>query len=432
VKNGRTVTTPAMPGPAVPPGLASGNETALASGAEQTAPDSTPDFFGRGGRAERLVAFITREHARHQAAVFRIGIAFVLAASMIREWPHRRMLYGDRAPWALDMAGRLLAENPGFTVLTWWNGRWWFELVYHATIVAAVLLMLGWRTRATSVFFMIGVLSLGNRNSVVMNGGDCIIQVMAIYLVFTRCGRVWSLDARRNRRSGTSPAEDRSGYMMWQALGLLLLLTFGVGSEITGWSLLLWGMWAVHGLWWLVHRRFPHHPARPLLDAGAQMLHNCAMFVIAVQICLIYATAGWYKIQGSLWQDGTALHYSLQIDYFSPWPSLSDLVASNMIVVFLLSYGTVILQVAFPFVVLNRRVKNVLIPVMILEHLGIAVLMGLTFYSLAAIVCDMVFLPTAFLLWAGARCTGSSRRLWERVRGVPGRARSAKEVAAPT
>ncbi|MGP3927724.1 HTTM domain-containing protein [Streptomyces sp. 8N616] len=355
-----------------------------------------------------------------------------MAAFLICEWPHRRVLYGDRSAWSLDLAGRLLAEQHGFTLLTWWSGRWWFELVYHATIIAAVLLMLGWRTRATSVFLMVGVHSLANRNSLVTDGGDNIMQVMVIYLVLTRCGRVWSLDARRNRCGSTNPGQDSRGFLMWQALGLLLLWTFRF--DITGWAGALWGLWAVHGLWWLVNRWFPRSQGRALLDAGAQMVHNCAMLVIAVQVCFIYATAGWYKIQGSLWQNGTALYYPLRIEEWTltPWPWLSELVAANMVVVFLLTYGTVILQVAFPFVLVNRRVKNVLIPVMIAEHLGIAVLMGLPFLSLAAIVCDMLFLPTAFLLWAGARCTDTFRRLWERARGFPGSTRSTKEVAAQT
>ncbi len=28
----------------------------------------------------------------------------------------------------------------------------------------------------------------------------------------------------------------------------------------------------------------------------------------------------WYKIQGTRWQDGTALYYPLNLDYFTPWP----------------------------------------------------------------------------------------------------------------
>ncbi|HET6858802.1 MAG TPA: HTTM domain-containing protein, partial [Streptomyces sp.] len=109
--------------------------------------------------------------------------------------------------------------------------------------------------------------------------------------------------------------------------------------------------------------------------------------------------------------DGTALYYQLHLDYFSPWPGLSGLLASSGLIVMLLTYGTVAVQVAFPFTLFNRRVKNVLLAVMITEHIGIAVLLGLPFFSMAMIAADAVFLPTVFLLWIGGRAARGRDRL---------------------
>ncbi|GAA3054550.1 hypothetical protein GCM10020000_40880 [Streptomyces olivoverticillatus] len=91
----------------------------------------------------------------------------------------------------------------------------------------------------------------------------------------------------------------------------------------------------------------------------------------------------------------------MHIDYFAPWPSLSHALAAGGTIVLLLSYGTVAVQVAFPFTLLNRKVKNVLLALMMAEHLGIAVTLGLPFFSLAMIVADAVFLPTPFLIRLG-------------------------------
>jgi hypothetical protein len=209
-----------------------------------------------------------------------------------------------------------------------------------------------------------------------------------VYLLFTRCARVWSLDARRGRE-GT--------VWLWALLGLALAL----GPPGPGWP--LWSVWLVAGAWYAVHRRRPDGELRAVLDALANMLHNCAMLVIAAQVVLIYSTAGWYKVQGSRWQDGTALHYPLHLDYFTPWPWLSGVLGSSMLLVFLLSYGTVIVQVAFPFTLFNRRLKNVLLALMMAEHAAIAVTLGLPFFSLAMIAADAVFLPTTFLRRVGRR-----------------------------
>ncbi|CAM5699555.1 HTTM domain-containing protein OS=Streptomyces fumanus OX=67302 GN=GCM10018772_12160 PE=4 SV=1 [Streptomyces fumanus] len=129
----------------------------------------------------------------------------------------------------------------------------------------------------------------------------------------------------------------------------------------------------------------------------ANTAHNGALLVIMAEACLIYATAGWYKVQGSRWQDGTAVYYPLHLDYFSPWPALGDLLSFSGTMVMLITYGTVAVQVAFPFTLFNRRVKNVLLAAMMTEHAVIAVVLGLPFFSLAMIAADAVFLPTSFL-----------------------------------
>ncbi len=384
-------------------------------------PGRGPGPGGFGGRllralAEGFRAFTGRPLGRYQAAVVRIGFALAFTVQLLREWPNRRVLYGDQAAWSLDLARQLLAQNHAFTVLTWSDNRWWFEGVYHLGILAGILLMLGWRTRISSVLFLLTVLSLQNRSVLIGDGGDNIVHLMAIYLVFTRCGRVWSLDARR-RRAGREGGP--VGVLLWLLLGGLLTAAqltgkvswHGESWPYVGWSALFWTLWGCAGLWYAVDRRWPRGEPRAVLDALAGMLHNCALLVIAVQVVLIYSTAGWYKVQGSRWQDGTALYYPMHLDYFAPWPELSGLLGSSAVLVFLISYGTVLVQVAFPFTLAHRRLKNVLLGVMMLEHLGIAVALGLPVFSLAMIAADAVFLPTTALLWVG-------RRVKRGVRGV--------------
>lgn len=332
----------------------------------------------------------------------RIGFGFFFAFYLLCEWPNRRVLFGDLNPWALDMARTLGSDTHSFTVLTWSGDRWWFELVYHGAIAAAVLLMLGWRTRATSVLFLVGVLSVENRSPFVGDAGDDIIRLMAIYLVFTRCGHMWSLDARRRRMHARQSRRDHAGLMMWLAMGPMLLWASVLHPD--SWTPVFWAMWAAQGVYFAAERWFPRD-TRALLDSSSAMLHNCAMLVIAVQVCFIYCSAGLYKSQGSTWQSGSAVYYAMQIDLFRPWPWLSDIIATHMLLIFGLCYATVIMQISFPFTLGYRRVKNVLLPLMMLEHAGIAVILGIPFLSMAMMVSDAVFLPTAFLIWTSNRLT---------------------------
>ncbi|AZM54383.1 hypothetical protein DMA15_18940 [Streptomyces sp. WAC 01529] len=384
----------------------------------------------------------------YQTAVVRIGFAGTWLFFLLRELPHRHEMYGPDGPWDWGMARQLISGNGAFTALMWSDGRLWFEVVYALAILSSALLMLGWHTRAMSVLFMIGVLSLQNRSIFIGDGGDNVIHLMATYLVLTRCAQVWSLDARRAARArGQALADsaagaeragsaesagrveradsarkagrvDPVGPVLWSVLGIALSVVTFMGELSRGWLLIFWGLWLVHGLWWAVGRRAPHSELRKLLDVVANLAHNAGLLVIMVEACLIYATAGWYKIQGSRWQDGTAVYYPLNLDYFSPWHTLSELLSSNGLILLLVTYGTVAVQVAFPFTLFNRRVKNVLLAAMIFEHAVIAVVLGLPFFSLAMITADAVFLPTSFLRRLGggvARARGALvSRVWRR------------------
>ncbi|MFJ7492490.1 HTTM domain-containing protein [Streptomyces sp. NPDC097727] len=383
----------------------------------------------------------------YQTAVIRIGFSATYLLFLLRELPHRHEMYGPDAPWNWDMAHQLISGNQAFSVLMWSDSTVWFEVVYAIALLSAALLMVGWHTRAMSVLFMVGVLSLQNRSIFMGDGGDNVIHLMAIYLVLTRCGQVWSLDARRAARAaravrvadaeGDGPRRSVrrgvAGQVLWVVLGMVLTVatvTDGLGG--TWWlPVLFWILWGGQGAWWAVNRYAPHSEARTLLDVVANLAHNATLVLIMAEVCLIYSTAGWYKIQGSRWQDGTALYYPLKLDSFTPWPGLSDILASSGVMVMLLTYGTVIVQVAFPFTLFNRRVKNVLLVAMMCEHAGIALLLGLPFFSMAMIAADSVFLPTVFLVWLGGRVTLGRELLFSRKGKVPGQRRAVDDEEAP-
>ncbi len=354
----------------------------------------------------------------YQTAVLRIGLGLTWLLFLLREYPHRQELYGPDSPWSWDLAAQLVGSNGAFTVLLWSDSQIWFEAVYALAVLFSLLLLLGWRTRTTAALFMAGVLTLQNRSVFMGDGGDNVLHIMAIYLVFTRCGQVWSLDARRARRAAEARARgerttDRAGPALWAVLGLVLLLGSLSGRTDGDWFIpaLLWAVWLGQAVCWLVGRLARTDQPRILLDVVANVVHNGALLVIMAEACLIYATAGWYKVQGSRWQDGTAVHYPLHLEYFSPWPSLAELFTASGTLVMLVTYVTVAVQVAFPFTLFNRRVKNVLLSFMILEHAVIAVVLGLPFFSLAMIAADAVFLPTSFLRRTGRVAARARERL---------------------
>ncbi|MFF5788745.1 HTTM domain-containing protein [Streptomyces sp. NPDC012693] len=351
-------------------------------------------------RAGALRTLLTgRPVSLYAAAVLRIGYGLLYLIFLLREFPYRHEIWGPDSPWTPALAEQLFDQTGWNSILILSGSGVYFELCYVLALVTSALFTLGWRTRVMSVLFAVVVVSFHARAIFMTDGGDNLVLLMSLYLVLTACGRRWSLDARRERlrtvRAGNAPKPVRGFY-----------------AEQLG-------------------------SARSTL---VTVVHNCGMLVIAVQVCFLYGSAGLYKVQGSTWGGGTALHYALNLELFQPWPALSHLVDTFPTAIAIASYVTVLVQVAFPFVLFGR-LKYPVLTVLLGMHIGIAVLMGLPVFSGAMIVADAVFLPDRFYtflprLWRGAvRRTGMRRPALGRAMGsgsVPAQVRvEAPAPAAP-
>ncbi|MBX3233431.1 MAG: HTTM domain-containing protein [Labilithrix sp.] len=71
-----------------------------------------------------------------------------------------------------------------------------------ACAVAAMLLLLGWRTRLVSLVSLLLWASLQARNPMIAYHGDTVLRVVLFWGVLLPWGARWSLDARRARRPG--------------------------------------------------------------------------------------------------------------------------------------------------------------------------------------------------------------------------------------
>ncbi|MEU8527828.1 MULTISPECIES: HTTM domain-containing protein [Streptomyces] len=344
--------------------------------------------------------------APYQTATLRIGLSGLWLFYLVRHWPDRLGMHGPDAPLSWEMA-QSWAGPGAFDALLWWPGRAYYEFFYLLAIAAAAAVLVGWRTRTASVVMALGILSFQHRNEFVTNAGDRLLHILALYLIFTRCAQVWSLDARRVRRGN---GRDVTGIVLWALSGTAVVLLGATGRLIVPWVVTLGVLWLALGLWWAVSTYAPEVP-RSVCDRIANLVHNGALVVIAFQICIVYACAGWYKIPGSTWREGSAVYYALHQEFLTSWPMLSEALTSSSTLVLAMTYGTVIVQVAFPFALLRRKAKNVLLVLLIGEHIGIGVLMGLPYFSMVMIAADAVFAPTVLLVWLGRTSGRIGRRL---------------------
>lgn len=289
------------------------------------------------------------------AALTRIMLGAIGLYYYLRDYFHRSFLWGPEGVWPWqNFTG---PDNEAFSLYSLSKSETWFQLVFHAGAVIALLFMLGWKTRAMTVLHYIFLWSLQHRNPVLLDGGDNATAIALVFFVFVDSGSRFSLDARLSRRKQVRPD---AGSMRYR-----------IGS----------------------------------------LLHHAGLLAVILQVCTIYLVSGMYKVQGERWQNGTALYYILRVGEFG-WPSVNHLIYEHATLVVAMTYATVFFQLAFSFLLLKRSLRPFAVTCGILLHLGIAVCMsGLITFSSTMIALELLIMGDEHYLrladkvrkWVGKR-----------------------------
>lgn len=133
-----------------------------------------------------------------QFALLRIAFGYLTAVYLVQLLPFIPAHF-SAASW--------FADTPLPPVLNW--GSWslfslpidHYAIPYAYAILtlgisAAIAMMIGWQTRLTTATAWIILVSLWNRNPLLLDGDDAVLKVMLFYLLFAPCGHAWSIDAR--------------------------------------------------------------------------------------------------------------------------------------------------------------------------------------------------------------------------------------------
>lgn len=256
--------------------------------------------------------------------IFGINV-LALYAQHLRQY---EFLWGDQGlmPWSTFMATLMIQRNYSLYALT--SDGHVAALLFGAGAVVAFLFTIGAFTRVVSVLFFIFTWSLYTRNIYLLDGGDNLLYLTALLMIFTNCAAYYSVDAIfRTRRAAN---------------------------------------------------RF------------VAMLHNYAVIAIMAQTCMVYLISAFYKVGGHKWQDGTALYYILHVDEFQLVPWVVHAVENPMITT-VMTYGTMLTQAAFPFLIFHKRLKWFVVPAIVGMHVGIGYTMGLAYFSSILIAVEAIF-----------------------------------------
>ncbi len=306
------------------------------------------------GASERVRAFenvlLTRRISLYGVAVSRIVASMAYVGILLTNFGHRELLFGAASDWArpyrdtFPQSGWVgMLENATGPV---------FTAFYLAVIAAGAAFVLGWHSRITGPVLLFGAFQIVEMNPVVHDQGDNILRIGLFLILLTDNAAVWSLDARRRAKVGDPVLERLPA--RWRAA-----LTSRAAST------------------------------------AKTLVHNGAVIALGAQLVIIYIAAGMFKVSGNGWKFGTAISYPLRLDEYRVWPFLNDLVVSTSVGVWFMTYFAVFLQLYFPALLLNRVTRRIALTAVILLHVGIAVLMGLPWFTLAMVAFDGIFVSRA-------------------------------------
>jgi predicted DCC family thiol-disulfide oxidoreductase YuxK len=123
--------------------------------------------------------------------------------------------------------------------------------------------------------------------------------------------------------------------------------------------------------------------------------------LMQIQMAAVFFYSAVGKLRGDDWWDGDAIWVVFTTgDHYNRL--VLDLLASHYWLVNVGTYGTILIEIAFPFLIWQRRTRPYFLVLALLLHLQFAVLMGLFYFSFAMAMGHTSFVRPEWLARLGA------------------------------
>ncbi|MBP2436409.1 HTTM domain-containing protein [Microbacterium amylolyticum] len=275
--------------------------------------------------------------ASYGLAVSRIVLGLTGIGLLLTNFSTRLYAFGSGSVWNGE------ADNPPSDFPNMWLFSLFhsvrlndtaFTLLYLGLLGLAIFVVLGWRIKIVLPVYFVMWVSFIEMTDALGDQGDNMYRIVLLIMLFADPAKRWSLDARRRAETGDKTV---------------------------------------------------------LPEEISNLLHNLALIAMATQVFFVYVSGGLYKAGGDPWSGGYAVYNPLMTERFGTWPILSDLVTAWGPMVTIAAWGSIILQIAFPFMLLLRPTRILALMGIMSFHLAIGLLMGLPWFSLAMIGIDFIF-----------------------------------------
>jgi Vitamin K-dependent gamma-carboxylase len=230
----------------------------------------------------------------------------------------------------------------------------WMLVIHSLFLVIIFCFTIGLCTRLTAVLTWLATMCYIQRAPTALFGVDTMTNIVMIYLMIGPSGAALSVDRLLRR------------------------------------------YWAIRAA---ARNKFP---PPEFADPQPMISANLALRLIQVHLCIVYLVSGLSKVPGPAWLNGTATWMTMANYEFSPmsnpvYMALLHLLARHRLVWEAVmtggSYFTLAFEISFAFLIWNRHLRGAIIIGAVFLHLGIAICMGLTTFSIMMLIFVSSFLP---------------------------------------
>ncbi len=164
----------------------------------------------------KILSFIHRYYSIDLRALglIRIGLAIVCLLDLSFRFTDISALYSDEGLWPTKVMYNL-AWQPGFWSLHALNSSAnWSLILFVLHTIAALFLLVGFRTRWSTLLVLVLYISLHNRNLFVLQAGDDLLRLTLFWGLFLNWGSAYSVDSKRSGVVYTSHVLAGFAYLM--------------------------------------------------------------------------------------------------------------------------------------------------------------------------------------------------------------------------
>jgi len=302
------------------------------------------DMFAALGRAWSEIWF--QDSPTTPLEITRIGVGAAMLLHYTLAIPHLFEMYGKDGWSPLDAA--LSLREPWMqSIFFYFDAPWQLAAFHSLFLLCCAALMVGWRTSWVKWILLVGHISYVYRNLTLVYGVDWIVSSLLFIMCVAPVGRAMSLDRVRAVRKAK--------------LGNLEAVLPPYHSPWTG----------------------------------------ACIRLMQLQMVVIFFYSAISKLHADIWLNGDAVWIMFTSDdYYHS--TMVALLASHYWIGNLATYGTILLEIAFPFLIWQRSTRPYLLAAAIILHLLFAFLMGLFYFSFVMIMGHLSFVRPEWWAALGA------------------------------